>query len=187
MFWRKQNGSTRHETSRWKHTRRWRNGSKLEDKVDATEENEVAVEHHKVEQLQVVIVDHPGRGSSKWSYRRTLKSLEQRKIVKKKGEHTRVKLSSETEETSEVRAYNTYERQKINQVESRLEGKVDATEEDEVAEIEQLQVVIVSVLSSWRKEETEAESKRKETAKIWRKNIKRLEGRVDVTEDNVAA
>ena len=48
----------------------------------------------------------------------------------------------------------------------RLEGKVDATEEDEVAEIEQLQVVVVSVLSSWRKEETEAESKRKETAKI---------------------
>ena len=69
----------------------------------------------------------------------------------------------------------------------RLEGKVDATEEDEVAEIEQLQVVIVSVLSSWRKEETEAESKQKETAKIWRKNIKRLEGRVDVTEDDVAA
>ena len=58
-----------------------------------------------------------------------------------------MKLSSETEETPEVRAYNTYERQKINQVESRLEGKVDATEEDEVAEIEQMQVVIVSVLS----------------------------------------
>ena len=42
----------------------------------------------------------------------------------------------------------------------RLEGKVDAIEEDEVAKIEQLQVVIVSVLSSWRKEETEAESRR---------------------------
>ena len=37
----------------------------LEDEVDATEENEVVVEHHEVEQLQVVIVNHPGRGSSK--------------------------------------------------------------------------------------------------------------------------